>query len=241
PTFNYEATVEMLTWYTDLIRLYEVQTPLIDDPIQNSTQFETAIRDGRVALWPFPESSILEQKSGTALGFEVGLVPYPLGPSGSRGDLTRAVHGYYIKADSPYREACWQWITFLTRHPQAIWLKQGVPAHIETAESAEYIDSVGEELAAATRAFMASSPPSSDVTNISWFFPGHDWLREAYQNVARGRSDVPTALADANVKFNQYRQCIIDRNAFDDRNSQLECAVSADPALGDRYHIQPSE
>ncbi|VAW32295.1 hypothetical protein MNBD_CHLOROFLEXI01-227, partial [hydrothermal vent metagenome] len=83
PTFNYEATVEMLTWYTDLIRLYEVQTPLIDDPIQNSTQFETAIRDGRVALWPFPESSILEQKSGTALGFEVGLVPYPLGPSGS--------------------------------------------------------------------------------------------------------------------------------------------------------------
>ncbi len=240
PTFNYEATTEMMIWYADLIRLYKVQPPLTDDLVENFAQFETLVREERVAMWPFPESSRLEA-FGDALGFDIGLAPYPLGSDGSRGDLTSNVHGYYIMADSPHREACWQWIKYLTPRPQAIYMRQRVPAHIETVESREYISQVGEEMAAATQAFMTFGQSSPHIEEPSWFFPGHEWLREAYREAARGASDIAMALARADVKFSQYRQCIIEQQAFDDYRSQVACAVSVDPALGDRYHVQSGE
>lgn len=234
PIFNYASTAEMMIWYADLARLHKVQPVLTGDPPLDYSQFDQLIRNEQAAMWPFPES-ILLQAFDEPLGFDIGLVPIPLGPSGSRGDLTKVSHGYYIMADSSNREACWQWITFLTHHPQAIQLRQGIPARIETAESDEYTTTVGEELANANRAFMASAQPAPLIEEPSWFFPGHLWLREAYIKAGNRELSVEEALAAADVKFTQYRQCLIDQDAFEDYEAQVACVISVDPALEDRY------
>jgi ABC-type glycerol-3-phosphate transport system substrate-binding protein len=239
PTFNYESTTEMITWYSDLIRLHGVQMPRTGDPLVDSPQFNTLLFNGQIAMWPFPLSTM--HPDGLDVDFEVGIVPVPLGLTGSRGNLARYVHGYYIMADSPHREACWQWIKYLTPRAQAIYMRQRVPAHIATVESREYISSVGEKLAAATQAFTASGRPSPHIEEPSWFFPGHEWLREAYREAAMGASDVATALARADMKFSQYRQCITEQQALDNYRGQVACAVSVDPALADRYRIQPGD
>jgi ABC-type glycerol-3-phosphate transport system substrate-binding protein len=239
PTYDYQAAFEMITWYADLIRLYEVQPPPSDSSVVNFSRFESLLRAERLAMWPAWASNIVIARENIPLKFEIGTVSHPLGPSGSRGDLT--VGGYYIMADSPHRQACWEWIKFLARHPQATNVKFNMPVHIQTAESAEYMNYAGEEITVAARAFLESSNPGFRVDNItiSWFYPGSDWLREAYREIVNGDTDVATALANAEVKFSQYRQCIIEREAFDDNLEQLECVGVVDPALKSRYTFRP--
>lgn len=239
PTFNYAAAAEMISWYADLTRVYEIRPPLTGDFAADFLQITTLLEEGRVAMWNGALSDVVIGTQNRPLPFDIGFAPIPVGPSGSRGDLTDDANGYYIMADSAQREACWQWIKFLTLHPQAISLKQSLPAHIETAESTEYIDHVGEGLAAAARAFMDSSNPRPYIEEPSWFFPGHDWLRAASREVASGESDVATALANADVKFSQYRQCIIEQEAFNNEGGQLDCLASVDPTLASQYTFRP--
>jgi ABC-type glycerol-3-phosphate transport system substrate-binding protein len=234
PTFDFAAATEMMIWYTDLIRLHKVQSPLTGNPVIDHPLTDDLIHAGHVAMWPYPLSSPTMNPNGLEVEYDVGLVPVPMGLDGSRGDLTSNVHGYYIMVNSPYRDECWQWVTFLTPRPQAIYMKQRVPAHIETVESNAYISSVGEELATANKAFTAFGQPSPHIEEPDWFFPGHIWMRMAYIDIVNGRDDVTTALEEADVKFTNYRQCLIDQDAFDNFSVQLSCALTADPLLSDR-------
>lgn len=235
PTFNYAATAEMITWYADLVRL-GVQPPSANNSGADFSRFEVLLRQEKLAMWPGVFSDIvIAFRENMPLGLDIGIAPFPVGPSGSRGDLANEVVGYYIMANSPHRQACWEWIKFLSRHPQTTATKFSMPALIQTAESAEYIASVGEEIAIAAHAYMESSNPRPNMENISWFYPGHDWLREAYHQVASGEANVDTALANADAKFSQYRQCIINQEAFDNYYEQLECIGTVDPVLRNRY------
>jgi ABC-type glycerol-3-phosphate transport system substrate-binding protein len=237
PTYDYEATAEMVAWYADLIRLHGVQPSLTGNSVVDFAQFETLLLAERVAMWPSLGSDIVTLRNNAPLPFAIGTAPVPLGPSGSRGDLIDTVYGYYIMAGSPHREACWQWIKLLSLHPQSLSgsMNHSVPALIRTAQSAEYMAHAGEQIAAATRAYMESSNPGPRGDPVPWFFPGNDWLRAAYRKIANGEADVATALSEADAKFSQYRQCIIERGAFNDFIEQRDCAVSVDGALRGRY------
>jgi ABC-type glycerol-3-phosphate transport system substrate-binding protein len=224
----------MMIWYTDLVRLYEVQSPKTGDTPTDIALTNALIREGRVAMWPFSLSEFITQRDGTSLDFDIGVAPEPMGLTGARGDLATYSQGFYIMADSPHREACWQWITFLMRHPEAGWLGHSVPAHIETAESPAYISTVGEEVAAASQAFMSFGRPSPHVEEPDWFFPGHIWLEVAYLDVISEQKDVATALAEADTQFTQYRQCLINENGFNHLDTQISCALAADPSLSNR-------
>jgi hypothetical protein len=58
--------------------------------------------------------------------------------------------------------------------------------------------------------------------------PGHDWLRDAYWQAVTGEMSVAAALAEADAKFSQYRQCIIERDGFDDSAAWSACAAEAE-------------
>jgi ABC-type glycerol-3-phosphate transport system substrate-binding protein len=232
PHFDFEAAREMITWYVDLFRLHEVQPFIGEGTIADLDQFENLARRGRLAMWPGGFSDFIQIRGGSPMSFEVGVAALPIGTGGYRGEIAQIrPAAYHIAADSPHRQACWEWIKFLTTQPTAVPLQgasgRTMPAHIETAESEVYISLVGADMAAIIRDFM-NFPPVPDAVPITpsppWMGPGYDWLRDAYREAVSGEVSVTAALAEAEAKFGQYRQCIIERDGFDNPALWQACA-----------------
>lgn len=101
-----------------------------------------------------------------------------------------------------------------------------LPGHIETAESQTYAGIVGEEIAAIGQAYIDGLPTNLPTRPPAWMWAGDSLLRQAYSDVITGESDVTTALATAEAKFSQYRQCVIEQDAFEDEAAQLACFES---------------
>jgi ABC-type glycerol-3-phosphate transport system substrate-binding protein len=245
PRFDFAAAADMITWYVNLVRVYEVQ-PLIHgsrphyDPVE-SQAFETLIREGRVAMWPGGGAKGITFGYRDPLDFDVGMASLPLGPGGYRDIYPSA---YYILADSPHREACWQWIKFLSTRPEAVRSVSSssrlstarlLPAHIETAESEAFLSQIGPSMAAILHHAM-SVAPAADARmtshwfsgSLAWMNPGFYWLRDAYKEAVTGEASVAGALANADIKFSQYRQCVIEQDAFEDFNLRRACLLEVD-------------
>jgi ABC-type glycerol-3-phosphate transport system substrate-binding protein len=242
PTYDFQAAAEAVAWYADLVRLYRVQPlPLSTSGFDRSAdvaRFEALLRGGRVAMWPAEASDIVISMRNAPLVMDIGSVPFPIGPSGSRGAAMRLPFAYFILADSPNREACWQWITFLAQHPRAVpvTLNPSLPAHIATAESEAFIAYAGADVAAAAQAFMRSPRvPDPNAGQPRWMSPGSFWLLRAYQQAAGGQASVAQGLAEAEAVFERYRQCVIERRAFDDYAEYRLCVVEVDPSLASTY------
>jgi ABC-type glycerol-3-phosphate transport system substrate-binding protein len=225
PRFDYEAAAEMITWYADLARLHEVQPVMTNDHVQNFAQYDSLIREERVAMWPGGGADYLAAMGQPYPTLDIGVAPEPLGPGGHK--VRYWVDAYYISANSTNQAACWEWIKFLAMEPSAPRLPL-LPGHIETAESTEYRDIVGADLAAIGHAFI-STPSTESIPSLPpWMGPGFDWLISTYIIVVNGQSDVMSALAEADAKFSQYRQCVIERDGFDDPAAWSACAAEAE-------------
>jgi ABC-type glycerol-3-phosphate transport system substrate-binding protein len=232
PYFDYEAATEMIVWHVDLVHLHGVQPFIGDTGAAGLAEFANLVRNQRAAMWPGGFSGFLLVMDSTPLGFEIGVAAHPIGPGGYRGNTRQILPAaYLILADSPQRQACWQWIKFLTVRPTAAQTHNTtlriMPAHIETAESEGYLSLVGEEMAAIVRDFL-NFPAVPDAATIAlsprWMNPGYQWLRDAYREAVTGEASVAEALANADAKFSQYRQCVIERDAFDDPDLWQACA-----------------
>ena len=78
---------------------------------------------------------------------EWGVVPLPRDVQ----SMTLAdVQGYFISSHTRHREACWRWITFLSKQPHY----RLVPARQSLLQSEEYEQEVGSKVAVAARASM---------------------------------------------------------------------------------------
>ena len=222
PDFDYQIASEMISWYVDLIRVYGVQPSIIDSPIRRE-QFEALLQSERVALWPEQASIVMMTAGNFPADMEVGVAPIPKGPNGGL-DASEYLYAYYILADTSQREACWDWIKFLTLHPATTVY---MPAHIKTAESAAFSEAVGVDLAAVYQATMNNSVSVREWMP-AWMSPARIWLIGAYQEAVSGVSNVESALANAQLKFARYRQCIIENNAFNDVAQQQACRTQSE-------------
>jgi ABC-type glycerol-3-phosphate transport system substrate-binding protein len=237
---DYAAAAPVVHWYADVVRLHGIHPILPGDLISWQDYFDRhnlfleMIADGRAAMWLHSDSDRALREQLRLAGIEAGLATFPRGPSGDSFNVAHRLTGYFIAADTLHPQLCWQWLKFLaTQLP----VGDSVPAHITTAESAAFADHVGAERAAI---LLASITGGSDLgvrlaLVEEWLHPGLLWLTVLMETSAKGETDVDSALEDAANKFARYRECVIDRQAFNNAAEWRDCAIEVDANLSHRY------
>jgi ABC-type glycerol-3-phosphate transport system substrate-binding protein len=229
------STVEALRWYADLTTKYGVKPAFVTDFSELLEEMDSAyqewqmlIRDGRAAMWNISESWELRRDPE---GLRVGVAPVPAGAGRSAGAYT-SVSGYFISAHTEARQSCWEWITYLTEQPDAVW---AVPARRSVIESDAYRQQVGAERAAAYEASVtaADGPLGSQYGDHPWLMLAILWLFRAHNQVVEGETSVEEALDAAQRTFDDFRACLIAQDAFSDQEQWLACMAGADPELAD--------
>ncbi|MCC6492627.1 MAG: extracellular solute-binding protein, partial [Pirellulales bacterium] len=259
PTLNLRNAERAYRWYIDLIRVHQVQ-PLLTPAIfgaslsgfdANREEFFQLKDNAQIAMWParhmnrgpeiadtpelmtrIPDGQALERAN-------LVLMPLPVGPSGYSGSAPGAA-GYFIAAasSSEQRDACWQWIKYLTRQRAAA---EGVPTRIDVFESDAYREEVGQRAHDVFRLALESAhvPQNSLYDLPEWMGFGTSPLHTVYQQVAAGEADLLEELDRLQVRFDEYRSCLIERDAFltDDFHEvdpliRYECAMLVDPERG---------
>lgn len=131
---NDPLTVEALEWYADLIYEHEVAPP----PGNRSMPYpDRGIENDRYAMWMDWFGSEREEHWAVA----------PL-PRDQNGTSFGVVLGLFISSDTLSPDACWTWVEFLSEQTAGGL----IPARRSLAESAEFEQAVGEDVAAAARA-----------------------------------------------------------------------------------------
>ena len=160
-----------------------------------------------------------------------GAVPLPAGTGEKQGSGFSSATGYFISADTESRQACWEWITFLTEQPAAA----GLPARRSVAESAEYRQEAGAERADAYLASVSGGSQASFFQRLmdeaNWLRFASPWLSDAYNRVRDGEMTVEESLETAQILVDTYRDCIMTSDAFDDPAAQRDCSTEANQAV----------
>jgi ABC-type glycerol-3-phosphate transport system substrate-binding protein len=188
---------------------------------------EALIQEGRAAMWTILESWELEGDRG---GLNIGVAAIPAGPDGASGAY-QSVSGYFISAHTEAGQACWEWITYLTEQPEAVW---GVPARRSVVQSEGYRQLVGVERAAVYEASVAGANQRFNYLlsqDQPWLVVALWWLGQAHGQVLEREASVEEALDAAQQTFDDYRACVIARDAFSDDKELQACTVEADPTF----------
>ncbi|MBN1936114.1 MAG: hypothetical protein JW934_15705 [Anaerolineae bacterium] len=142
-TFDAPKTIEALDWYAKL--MYEFNA--VPTPQQARAAYgiggyvQLGLERGRLGMWTgmFSEQGRWFQKDDWTIDW--GMAPLPKGvQSATLGYVT----GYAISTEAEYPDACWAWVSFLTRQiPQ-----DGVPVRRSLLESKDLEDQLGKDVAA---------------------------------------------------------------------------------------------
>jgi ABC-type glycerol-3-phosphate transport system substrate-binding protein len=223
---NSPNVIEAVRWYTSLpgFSAHAGGAPLSEE------ERAALIGQGQVAIWSDPWGKLGEEKD-----LDVGVAPLPLGPHSAEGSGYESVDGYFISAETEARQACWNWIAFLTQQPTA-W---GLPACQEVAESNAYRQAVGDERADAYIASVSSGSGASFVQRLSdakaWFRFAYAWLANAYDRIVAGDMSVEEAMNAAQEAADIHRDCAITNNALQppDWDALGACYEEANAAVPD--------
>jgi multiple sugar transport system substrate-binding protein len=233
---NAPSTIEAMRWYVDLSAVYGVKPVFVTDLTNMSALIPAAyaewaalVGSGQAGIWPVLESLELVHDPE---GMNVGLITMPARP-GSAAGAYQTVYGYFISANTEAKEPCWQWITYLTAQPEAVW---GVPARRSVVESDAYRQLVGVERAAVYQASVsgANRAPSFQFgDDQAWLAPGMFWLIQAYGQVVEGENTVEASLDAAQGNFDAYRACIFGAGGASDDDAWQACLRKVDPILAE--------
>jgi multiple sugar transport system substrate-binding protein len=149
-TFDDPLTIEALDWYARLVHDYDAAPSLNQsshDYGGGSYAIYQGIRTGKVGMW----MGGLSERGGLTWPFKWtmgwGMVPLP---SDAQSATQAMVEGYAISSDTEHHDACWEWIVWLSEQaPYRL-----MPARRSLAESSDYEDMVGAEVAAVARTSM---------------------------------------------------------------------------------------
>lgn len=235
-TLTDPSVIDAMRWLTSLTTEHAVKPIFVTDITAASSfgeERKTLIENGRAAMWAdqgfqsFPEIDLSN--------LDIGIVPLSTGPDGT-AVAANSVTGYYISAQTSQRQACWDWIKFLTNQPLVGENGNSIPAKISLAESAAYTQAAGAELAAANRATVTGITGQSTSLRLnssaSWLGTGFFWWQSyAYDQILKGEVSVEEALTAVQAKADAYRECIIANDAQEDQNEQNRCLGEVDDTI----------
>ncbi len=192
-TFNDERTVEALDWYARLMYEYKAAA----SPRQARQAWGIGgytlfgLEKKRLGMWTGMLSERGRWFERENWDFKWGMVPLP---RGVRSATTGYVQGYAISAQAANPEACWQWISFLSRQP----FYGGIPARRSLIASTAYQDQVGQDVAIVAR---------MSAESLIMFSPGlfnlYDALRfydQAVESIVEGSATAQEALNRAQMQ-----------------------------------------
>ena len=188
--FDDPLTIEALRWYTGLWDVHAI-APSPGDVRESASVYAniwTGIVDGRFAMWTGLLSDRKDTTWPSVLRDRSGVVALP------RDELSATVvlvDGYFISSDTPHREACWEWLVFLSQQMPPT----GVPTRRSLAESEVYEQQAGESIAAAARSSVASAMPFS--SRLVWRWRRISPLVGAIRSIVGGHATPEEAMARA--------------------------------------------
>jgi multiple sugar transport system substrate-binding protein len=235
-SYNDPDTVKAMRWYANLTTEHKVKPVYVTDlrkllaASQAMLDREALINDGRAAMWTSSATAALV--FGERSGLNVGVAPLPVRADGTSPGSMLTASGYFISAQTQNRQACWQWITFLSGQPAAV---QGLPARRSVAESNAYRQKVGTDRADTYLAAVGDSEQPSVFELFSeeaWLGGASYWYGQAFGQVIDGKASVEDALDTAQQLADDYRACVVAGGDFGQKAWQA-CAKQTDPTLPD--------
>jgi len=189
-TFDDPLTVEALEWYARLFHEYDV-APTREQARKafggGQYTFFEGLRHGQVGMWILP----LSERGG--LGWPVewfvnwGMAPLP---RDAQSATDTWAEGYAISSETPYPDACWQWILFLSEQTT----DRLMPARRSLAESTAYGQQVGSEVAAVARASVENAVLVSPWTWTEFGGALDDIFEQAVDQIISGASTPREAM-----------------------------------------------
>jgi multiple sugar transport system substrate-binding protein len=234
-TLNDPATVEAMQWYAGLTTQHGVKPVLVTDLNRllaeantKMVEREALINDGRAAMWTGSASAAMV--FGEREGLNIGYAPLPVRADGTSSSGILTTSGYFISADTENRQACWQWITFLSGQPAAV---QGLPARQSVAGSDEFRQAVGADKADAYLASIGDSGQPSSFqlfAEEAWLGGAIYWYGQAFGQVIEGKATAQEALDAAQAMADDYRACVIAGGDYSQAAWEA-CVQEIDPTL----------
>ena len=149
-TLDDPLNIEALEFYAALMYDYGVSPTAQEAQRMGRPYPWRSVMEQKVAMW----STLYSERGGlrwpVQWSFEWGLVPMPRDQMA--GTLALA-DGFFISAESEHPDAAWQWVRFLSRKMAPFQ----VPSRRSLAESAEYEQLVGRDVAVPARAAIADA------------------------------------------------------------------------------------
>ena len=200
-TLDDPLTIEAIEWYADLIHDYDV----MPSPQSATEQFGN---DGSPAYiyWRNKGAMYLgfySDRGGQSWGPQArwqmnwGMAPLP---RDERASTLGFVMAYAASADTRHPEACWEWMTYLSEQIPPFVL----PARRSLAESAEYIDQVGSDVAAVARASIEDAliVPDVQITDLGQEVEG---FGEALTEIMNGNVTALEAMTTLQQQFDMQQ------------------------------------
>lgn len=194
-TLDDPLTIEALEWYADLIYRHGVSpTPEEARRLFSGGQYAlyAGVVSGKIGLWTSNYSAQGGRTWGRKWEFRWGLTTLPRDKEAAT--LAR-VEGLAISSQAENPEACWQWISFLSRQVPA----RLAPARRSVAESLAFEQQAGAEAAAVARASLEQAiliPP--DIQEM-YDRLGRLWT-EVVEEVLSGEVTAQEALTRAQAE-----------------------------------------
>lgn len=121
------------------------------------------------------------------------------------------VHAYYISADAPNPNACWDWLVFLSDQAEIV---KRLPARRSVAASSSWQSKQEPEALTAYLATLEDSPvlPLAPLES-GWLVYTYPWLQEAFEGVLSGTT-ASLALEEAQAKAEAFLVCLSSAGDF---------------------------
>lgn len=237
-SFTDQTTLEAMRWYISLTTEHGIKpifiTTVTGSSLIDLEQRRDLIENGRAAMWTNSDFSGIGEISINRHQPNIGVVPLPAETINPQMGGYQFARGYFISANTQARQACWQWITFLTGQNSII---SGLPARRDVAESPAFQQQMGHERAAAFLHGIEHSGQAPFFQNItgenSWLSTTTIWLIAAYDQILSDGISVEEALDKAQLLADEYRSCVIVRDGYTNREAQQGCLQEVDTSLSE--------
>lgn len=159
-------------------------------------------------------------------------------PDGVYTPVSYDLNTTFISATTPYRDACYRWMSYLADHPEAFSL---MPISADILENPAYQATQTERMLDFYRQFSELTTRDNAVIFPRTFGTGIGealpmiWLNRAIDNYVQNGADLATELAAAQDYTSTYQACFQTISTQDNRevfNQQVSnCVATIDPSL----------